>query len=164
MHFLKIHFLRCITAVGCAKKRHAPRCINKMPAILWVNVQEHFGAMMQQQPRCADKLNDVKDILFNIRIHLISCNYNIYYIWYIIFILQFIIIMFHVIIYLNYCHLKPHYDFRHCTLWRNSTMTLQRWCSLWAAEAFISRRKTGPWLIVIIIIIIWSPLCKAGRE
>ena len=36
MHFLKIHFLRCINAVGCVKKRHAPRCIHKMQAILSV--------------------------------------------------------------------------------------------------------------------------------
>ena len=34
MHFLKIHFFRCINAVGCVKKRHAPRCIHKMQAIL----------------------------------------------------------------------------------------------------------------------------------
>ena len=37
MHFLKIHFLRCINAVGCVKKRHAPRCIHKMQAILSVD-------------------------------------------------------------------------------------------------------------------------------
>ena len=36
MHFLKIHFLRCVNAVGCVKKRHAPRCIRKMQAILSV--------------------------------------------------------------------------------------------------------------------------------
>ena len=35
MHFRKIHW-RCITAVGCVKKRHAPRCIHKMQAILSV--------------------------------------------------------------------------------------------------------------------------------
>ena len=36
MHFLKIHFLRCIIEVGCVKKRHAPRRIHKMQAILSV--------------------------------------------------------------------------------------------------------------------------------
>ena len=36
MHFLKIHFLRCINPVGWVKKRHAPRCIHKMQAILSV--------------------------------------------------------------------------------------------------------------------------------
>ena len=36
MHFLKIHILRCINAVGCVKKRHTPRCIHKMQAILSV--------------------------------------------------------------------------------------------------------------------------------
>ena len=35
MHFLKIHW-RCINAVGCLKKRHAPSCIHKMQAILSV--------------------------------------------------------------------------------------------------------------------------------
>ena len=35
MHLLKM-FLRCINAVGCVKKRHAPRCIHKMQAILSV--------------------------------------------------------------------------------------------------------------------------------
>ena len=38
MDFLKIHFLRCINAVGCIKKWHAPRCIHKMKAILSVYV------------------------------------------------------------------------------------------------------------------------------
>ena len=33
MHLQKM-LLRCINAVGCAKKRHAPRCIHKMQAIL----------------------------------------------------------------------------------------------------------------------------------
>ena len=37
MHFLKIHW-RCINAVGCVKKRHAPSCMHKMQAILSVNV------------------------------------------------------------------------------------------------------------------------------
>ena len=36
MHFLNIHFLRCINAVGCVKKRHAPRCIHERQAILSV--------------------------------------------------------------------------------------------------------------------------------
>ena len=40
MHFRKIHFLRCINAVGCVKKRHAPRCIHKMQAILSVYPRE----------------------------------------------------------------------------------------------------------------------------
>ena len=33
MHLLKM-LLRCIDAVGCVKKRHAPRCIHKIQAIL----------------------------------------------------------------------------------------------------------------------------------
>ena len=37
MHFLKIHW-RCINAVGCVKKRHAPSCIHKMQAILSVEI------------------------------------------------------------------------------------------------------------------------------
>ena len=41
MHFLKIHFLRCNNAVGCVKKRHAPRCIHKMQAILSVLMYNH---------------------------------------------------------------------------------------------------------------------------
>ena len=35
MHLLKM-LLRCINAVGCVKKRHAPRCIHKMQAIISV--------------------------------------------------------------------------------------------------------------------------------
>ena len=35
MHLLKM-LLRCISAVGCIKKRHAPRCIHKTQAILSV--------------------------------------------------------------------------------------------------------------------------------
>ena len=41
MHFLKIHW-RCINAVGYVQKRHAPRCIHKMQAILSVKSTE-FG-------------------------------------------------------------------------------------------------------------------------
>ena len=37
MHLLKM-LLRCINADGCLKKRHAPRCIHKMQAILSVKV------------------------------------------------------------------------------------------------------------------------------
>ena len=47
MHFLKIHFLRCINAVGCVKKRHALRCIQKMQAILSVYIRMvWFGKWM----------------------------------------------------------------------------------------------------------------------
>ena len=35
MHLLKM-LLRCINGVGCVKKRHPPRCIHKMQAILSV--------------------------------------------------------------------------------------------------------------------------------
>ena len=42
MHFLKINVLRCINAVGCIKKRCAPRCIHKMQAIPSVNIT--YGA------------------------------------------------------------------------------------------------------------------------
>ena len=43
MHLHNIHFLRCINAVGCVKKRHAARCIHKMQAILSVlSVEQHF--------------------------------------------------------------------------------------------------------------------------
>ena len=36
MHLRKV-LLRCINAVGCIKKRHAPRCIHKIQAILSVS-------------------------------------------------------------------------------------------------------------------------------
>ena len=60
MHFLKIHFLRCINAVGCIKKRHAPRYICKMQAILsvipidqWdrfaVEIEGRFEVVLEQQ-------------------------------------------------------------------------------------------------------------------
>ena len=44
MHLLKM-LLRCIDAVGCIKKRHAPRCIHKMQVILSVLALCSFGLL-----------------------------------------------------------------------------------------------------------------------
>ena len=51
MHFLKIHFLRCINAVGWVKKRHAPRCIHKMQAILSVSISISYVCRHLSGPR-----------------------------------------------------------------------------------------------------------------
>ena len=46
MHLLKIHFLRCINAVGCRKKRNATRCMYKMQAILSVYLKTERGTTL----------------------------------------------------------------------------------------------------------------------
>ena len=51
MHFLKIHFLRCINAVGCVKKRHTPRCIHKMQTILSVYAMDCLTKSLSYKKR-----------------------------------------------------------------------------------------------------------------
>ena len=65
MHFLEINFLRCINAVGCVKKRHTPRCIHKMQAILSV----YMGASRNISYSSTDHLykNIIFGLVFSIR-------------------------------------------------------------------------------------------------
>ena len=65
MHLLEM-LLRCINAVGCVKKRHAPRCIHKMQAILSVSLQNlAVLTAALAEPLSVSLWNDLADPVFD---------------------------------------------------------------------------------------------------
>ena len=61
MHLLKM-LLRCINSVGCIKKRHAPRCIHKMQAILSVYPNNHAQIIQDVSANTNNFCNNLFDI------------------------------------------------------------------------------------------------------
>ena len=65
MHFLKIQFLRRINAVGCLKKRHAPRCIHKIKAILSVLMNLRYMRLFNRLESSSDRFKNAKACTFD---------------------------------------------------------------------------------------------------
>ena len=55
MHLLKM-LLMCINAVGCVKKRHAPKCIHKMQAILSLCIPDRLTEQTTSRPNKRRKI------------------------------------------------------------------------------------------------------------